>query len=154
MANLYIAIISFVGNELRTITADELEAEKTERPQGHNDQDPQHEVQDPYACRQWNLHVQNKLLEALAMGLPCVTSTAAFRGTAIVAGEGIFASDEPGEFARRVIDLLQASTLRAEMARRARAAAEANYRWDAQLSGLDRIIAEVSQPLPRMTSVY
>ena len=98
--------------------------------------------------------VQNKLLEALAMGLPCVTSTAAFRGTAIVEGEGIFASDEPGEFARRVIDLLQACTLRAEMARRARAAAEANYRWDAQLSGLDRIIAEVSQPLPRMTSVY
>jgi glycosyltransferase involved in cell wall biosynthesis len=87
--------------------------------------------------------VQNKLLEALAMGLPCVASTAAFRGTELAEGEGIFTSDDPAEFARRVVQLLQDSTSRAEMARRARAAAEVNYRWEAQLSGLDAVIAAV-----------
>jgi sugar transferase (PEP-CTERM/EpsH1 system associated) len=91
--------------------------------------------------------VQNKLLEALAMGLPCVASTTARRGTELADGAGILAADDPAEFARHVVDLLQDDARRAEMARRARAAAEANYRWEAQLSRLDQIVAAaVSQP--------
>ncbi|HJY48904.1 MAG TPA: TIGR03087 family PEP-CTERM/XrtA system glycosyltransferase [Stellaceae bacterium] len=85
--------------------------------------------------------VQNKLLEALAMGLPCVASTAAWSGTAVADGQGILATDEPREFARHVIDLLGDSNGRAEMARRARAAAVANYRWEVQLACLDQVIA-------------
>ena len=87
--------------------------------------------------------VQNKLLEALAMGLPCVASTAAWSGTAVADGQGILATDEPREFARHVIDLLGDSDGRAEMARRARAAAVANYRWEVQLACLDQVIAAV-----------
>ena len=91
--------------------------------------------------------VQNKLLEALAMGLPCVASTAARRGTVVADGEGMLAADEPMEFARHVADLLRDGARRAEMSRRARAAAEANYRWDVQLARLDEVIAAaVSQP--------
>jgi hypothetical protein len=56
--------------------------------------------------------------------------------------------------ARHVIDLLADSDGRAEMARRARAVAEANYRWEAQLACLDQVIAAVSdhcgQQLPRI----
>jgi sugar transferase (PEP-CTERM/EpsH1 system associated) len=85
--------------------------------------------------------VQNKLLEALAMGLPCVASTAAWSGTVVADGQGILATDEPREFARHVIDLLGDSDGRAEMARRARAAAVANYRWEVQLACLDQVIA-------------
>ena len=88
--------------------------------------------------------VQNKLLEALAMGLPCVASTAAWSGTVVADGEGIRATDEPMEFARHVVDLLRDGGRRAEMARRARAAAEANYRWEAQMACLDQVIAAVS----------
>jgi glycosyltransferase involved in cell wall biosynthesis len=55
------------------------------------------------------------------------------------------------EFARHVVDLLWDSTRRAEMARRARAAAEANYRWEDQLARLDQVIAAaVSRPLPAL----
>ncbi len=91
--------------------------------------------------------VQNKLLEALAMGLPCVASTAAWRGTVVADGEGILAADDPGDFARHLVELLQDGTRRAKMARRARAAAEANYPWEAQLARLDEVIAAVvSQP--------
>lgn len=85
--------------------------------------------------------VQNKLLEALAMGLPCVASTAACRGTAGPAVEGILATDDPQEFARHLVNLLTDSNGRAVMACRARAAAEANYRWETQLSRLDQVIA-------------
>ncbi len=93
--------------------------------------------------------VQNKLLEALAMGLPCVASKAARSGTVVADGQGILATDEPIEFARYVIDLLRDGGRRAEMARRARAVAEANYRWELQLAPLDQVIAAaVSRPLP------
>ena len=67
--------------------------------------------------------------------------------------EGILVSDDPGEFARHVVDLLQDSTRRAEMARRARVAAEANYRWEAQLARFDQVIAAVLQPLPQRNPV-
>jgi sugar transferase (PEP-CTERM/EpsH1 system associated) len=97
--------------------------------------------------------VQNKLLEALAMGLPCVASMAAWRGTVVAEEEGILVSDDPGEFARHVIDLLRDGARRTEMARRARAAAEANYRWETQLARFDQVIAAVLQPLPRMNPV-
>jgi sugar transferase (PEP-CTERM/EpsH1 system associated) len=91
--------------------------------------------------------VQNKLLEALAMGLPCVASMAAWSGTVIADGDGMLATDEPMEFARHVAGLLQDRTRRAEMSRKARAAAEANYRWEVQLARLDEVIAAaVSQP--------
>lgn len=84
--------------------------------------------------------IQNKLLEALAMGLPCVASTAAWRGTALAHGDGIMASDAAEEFAGHVARLLRDGAFRAQMAAKARAAVEAHYRWETQLAPLDRII--------------
>jgi sugar transferase (PEP-CTERM/EpsH1 system associated) len=98
--------------------------------------------------------VQNKVLEALAMGLPCVTSIAAWSGTLIPEGEGILATDNPGEFAQHVVRLLRDPSWRAEMGRKARAAAEANYQWETQMSHLDQVItAAVSQSAPNIASV-
>lgn len=88
--------------------------------------------------------IQNKLLEALAMGLPCVASTAAWSGTVVPQGEEILTADEPKEFADHVVRLLREGDFRAAMAREARATAEANYRWEAQLATLDRVIADLS----------
>ena len=85
------------------------------------------------------------------MGLPCVASVATRSGTVIPNGEGILATDDPKEFAGHVVRLLQDSNWRTEMARRARAAAEANYRWEAQMAGLDEIVGTVAQP-PRAVS--
>jgi sugar transferase (PEP-CTERM/EpsH1 system associated) len=88
--------------------------------------------------------VQNKVLEALAMGLPCVASTAAWSGTVVPHGEGILAADNPRDFAAHVIGLLRDGNWREEMERKARAVAEANYRWEAQMARLDQVIATVS----------
>ncbi len=90
--------------------------------------------------------VQNKVLEALAMGLPCVASTPAWRGTAVPAGAGILIADDPGQFADLVVQLLQTRALRDDLAAKARAAAEAHFRWEAQLETLDRVIAAVTSP--------
>ena len=99
--------------------------------------------------------LQNKLLEALSMGLPCVTSTAAWSGTAIPNGEGIVATDDPQQFAAHVINLLQDANWRAEMGRRARAITEAKYKWEAQMARLDQVIAAaVSQPQTGSASAW
>jgi sugar transferase (PEP-CTERM/EpsH1 system associated) len=88
--------------------------------------------------------IQNKLLEAMAMGLPCVASTTAANGTVVANGAGILAADEPREFAEHVLHLLREEKFRSDMARRARAAAEAHYRWDVQMASLDQVIAGLS----------
>jgi polysaccharide biosynthesis protein PslH len=88
--------------------------------------------------------VQNKVLEALAMGLPCIASTAAWRGTAIPAGAGLLVADKAEEFAALVVRLLRDAAFRAELAQKARAAAEVRYRWADQLAALDRVIAAVT----------
>src|ERR1700737_2877362 len=69
--------------------------------------------------------IQNKLLEAMAMGLPCVASATAASGTVVAEGGGILAADEPEEFAEHVLHLLREEKFRCDMARKARAAAEA-----------------------------
>jgi len=89
--------------------------------------------------------IQNKLLEGLAMGLPCIASTAAWSGTAVANGEGLLVADEPQEFAGHVVRLLREPDFRTAMACKARAAVEANYRWATQLAALDRVIAAVSR---------
>jgi len=94
--------------------------------------------------------IQNKLLEALAMGLPCVASQTAARGTVVQDGEGILAADDPEVFAEHVVRLLRDGAFRAAMASKARATAEANYRWEAQLTRLDQVIASVS-PRPGLS---
>ena len=93
--------------------------------------------------------VQNKVLEALAMGLPCVASTAAWTGTLIPTGTGILVSDERWEFAAHIVRLLRDPALRAEMAVKARGAAVIKYRWEEQLAALDQVIAAVTPWPPR-----
>jgi polysaccharide biosynthesis protein PslH len=88
--------------------------------------------------------VQNKLLEALAMGLPCVASKAAWNGTVVPEGAGILVTDDCKEFAEQVVRLLRDRPLRLEMAGKARAVVETKYPWDRQMAALDRVIAEVT----------
>jgi sugar transferase (PEP-CTERM/EpsH1 system associated) len=97
--------------------------------------------------------VQNKPLEALAMGLPCVASGVAWRGTAMPKGAGILVSDDAAEFAEHVTRLLQVATFRMAMAGKARAAVETMYRWETQLAALDSVVAAATEwPRKRWTS--
>ncbi len=88
--------------------------------------------------------IQNKVLEAMAMGLPVVTTQAVWRASAIPAGDGIVAADTAEAFAAQVVRLLRDPSHRAAMAHRARLAVESGHSWDAQLTALDRVIAAVA----------
>jgi sugar transferase (PEP-CTERM/EpsH1 system associated) len=87
--------------------------------------------------------IQNKLLEAMSMGLPCVSTTAAWTGVEASGDTGVFVADDPAEFAARVISLLKDADLRARMSRAARGVVEQHYSWPAQLAKLDAILERV-----------
>ena len=58
------------------------------------------------APMQSSIGLQNKLLEAMAMGIPCVTSTLANNALGAKAGEEILTADTPEEYVAHIIKLL------------------------------------------------
>jgi glycosyltransferase involved in cell wall biosynthesis len=90
--------------------------------------------------------IQNKLMEAMAMGLPTVACSAAFAGIEAVQGKDLFVADTASEFAAATVRLLRDADLRLRTGQAARACVEANYRWEHQLARLDRILDAVTSP--------
>lgn len=77
--------------------------------------------------------VQNKILEAMAMGKPCVVSSNAGQGIDAVDGRDVVIADDP---ANAVIALLQDRARAASIGAAARARVVESYGWDAQLAPL------------------
>ena len=59
------------------------------------------------APMQISIGLQNKLLEAMAMQIPCITSTLANNALGAKPNEQILVADTPEQYARHIIDLLQ-----------------------------------------------
>ncbi|MGH7681893.1 MAG: glycosyltransferase, partial [Candidatus Eiseniibacteriota bacterium] len=74
--------------------------------------------------------VQNKVLEAMASGLPVVGTSIAFQSLAAGPDEGIRAADTPDGLAGEVVTLLGSSERRQELGRRARSYVERHHRWE------------------------
>lgn len=87
--------------------------------------------------------IQNKLMEAMATGLPTVTCTASFNGIDATPGVDIEVADTAEAFASVTVRLLQDAQRRQTMGAAARACMERNYRWEHQLARLDAVIASV-----------
>lgn len=89
--------------------------------------------------------VQNKVLQAMAMGLPVVASPAAHRGLEAKPGEHLHVEDEPSAFATQVVRLLRAPAEREAMARKARAFVEVHHAWATSCGRLERILQSVAR---------
>ncbi|MFT5198492.1 MAG: sugar transferase (PEP-CTERM/EpsH1 system associated) [Planctomycetota bacterium] len=87
--------------------------------------------------------IQNKVLEALSMGLPVVGSTSATQGVQGKPGEHYWVTDDPAEHARMVIDLIENPDKASELGRVGRKFVEDNYDWEVTLKPLDDIIGGV-----------
>jgi hypothetical protein len=88
--------------------------------------------------------VQNKILEAMAMGVPVVTNSLGFKGVSATAGVEILVEDDPYNFAQQVVKLMNDSVWRREASRNARSAVVERYNWNNNLSGINNILAEVA----------
>src|SRR6185436_5286986 len=84
--------------------------------------------------------LQNKVLEAMAMGVPVVASPAAHQGISAVAGRDLLVGADPAGFAQAVVTLLRDPGGRERMARAGRAAVEENHCWDRLLDRLETLV--------------
>lgn len=85
--------------------------------------------------------IQNKVLEALAMGLPVVGTASATQGVEGQNGRDYWVADEPARFASAVIDLLKSPRQANELGLRGRRFVEQNYDWEVVFRPLDELLA-------------
>jgi glycosyltransferase involved in cell wall biosynthesis len=85
--------------------------------------------------------IQNKVLEALAMGLPLVGTTCATQGTEGTPGEHFLVEDTAEGEVEAVVRLLTDRSRAAELARAGRGFVEKHYDWEVVLGVLDEIVA-------------
>jgi len=86
--------------------------------------------------------IQNKVLEAMAMGVPVVGTSLAFQGLGISPQDGIRQMDDPDQFAQAVITLLKDHQEQRSCVRRARQYVERHHQWNDQGTQLDHLICE------------
>lgn len=84
-----------------------------------------------------------KILEAMALGTPVVSTSKGAEGLAVTHGADILVADEPEEFAGAVLRVLKDGSLRADLAARGRRLVEERYGWDRIGEGLERFLCHV-----------
>lgn len=84
---------------------------------------------------------QNKVLEAMAMGLPVVTTSIGQEGIGAVRNKEIFVEDEAKGFARKVLELLSDSSLSANVSKNARNFIENKFNWEDSIRGLEKLLS-------------
>jgi len=87
--------------------------------------------------------VRVKLLEAFAAGIPVVSTSVGAEGLAQCDGEFCALADDPGEFARKVVEILNAPDQARAMTERARQEVESNWDMPVLTERLERSYREV-----------
>ncbi len=85
---------------------------------------------------------QNKILEAMAIGVPCVTTDLVNNAIGARAGEELLVAESPAQFARCTLELLSSSTRREKMADAALAMVRDRFSWSAVGKHLAQILED------------
>jgi len=83
-----------------------------------------------------------KVLEALAMGTPVVTTTAGNNGINAVSGEHLYVADSPEDFANKVVALLRGECWQ-ELFENGRRFVVEHFSWDKSATKLERVLEEL-----------
>ena len=87
--------------------------------------------------------VQNKILEAMAMGVPVVGTSETFKGIAASEQDGVRIAGDPLSFARQVTAFLQNAASSHEAGLQARRYVERHHRWEDLGAKLAAVLEEV-----------
>ena len=87
-----------------------------------------------------------KILEALATGLPVVSTTVGAEGLALRHAHELILADEPVPMAEAVAEVLKNPVAAAEIAERGRQVVLANYDWDVLADKLEEVWNKCLQP--------
>jgi len=87
---------------------------------------------------------QNKVLEAMAMGIPVVCSNIGFAGLGIESGQGAIMQTDATLFADTVVDLLCSATLREKVGKEGMRIIKSKFDWDIVAATLEKYLKEVA----------
>ncbi|ARU56170.1 glycosyltransferase [Oleiphilus messinensis] len=88
---------------------------------------------------------QNKILEAMAMGVPVVCSSLASGGIDAVANEHFLVADTPEEYAANLVKLMQDTNERSRLAESGRQRVLDNHNWPASMEKMRSIVETTAQ---------
>jgi glycosyltransferase involved in cell wall biosynthesis len=83
--------------------------------------------------------IQNKVLEAMAMGKPVVASSKSCQALSVVDGEHLLMADQPEEFAEAVVRVIRDDDLARRLGRNGRGYVEQNHYWDEKARELEEV---------------
>lgn len=86
-----------------------------------------------------------KILEAMALGTPVVSTTKGAEGLEATPGEDILIADEPTAFANAILRLLDDAALRTKLAANGQGLVLERYGWDQIAGKLDQLLHQVVQ---------
>ena len=84
--------------------------------------------------------LQNKLLEAMAMNIPCITSPLANQALKAREGEEILVADTPESYAEKILSLLQDPALAGQIAANGYRFVHRNYSWAKETRKIEDLI--------------
>jgi glycosyltransferase involved in cell wall biosynthesis len=80
--------------------------------------------------------IQNKVLEAMAMGRAVIGSGPALEGLDVAPGVNVLRADAVHEWVRHIADVISDAELRKRLGESARRCVEEKYDWDARMAPL------------------
>jgi glycosyltransferase involved in cell wall biosynthesis len=86
-----------------------------------------------------------KVLDALALGVPVISTTIGCEGIAVTHGRDVLIADEPADFARAVVDLVNDGDLQQRLSLAGRALMVERYAWPVIHDQIVRVLS-VSEP--------
>ncbi|MBR6049438.1 MAG: glycosyltransferase [Bacteroidales bacterium] len=87
--------------------------------------------------------LQNKLLEAMAIGLPCVTTSIANAALGAVHGQQLLLGDTAQDLADSIVTLLTDDALCHRIADQGHSFVTDHYNWDSAVQRLENVLAQV-----------
>jgi sugar transferase (PEP-CTERM/EpsH1 system associated) len=97
----------------------------------------------------YSVGIQNKVLEAMALGTPVVVDAQAASSLNAQSGRDLLVASTPQEFAAATLRLLDDAELRAAMGRSGRAYVEAHHNWHEMAQRISAVYQQVSASYDR-----
>lgn len=86
--------------------------------------------------------LQNKLLEAMAMQIPCITSTLANNALNAEPNKSVLIGENPNDYANHIVQLLENKDLYQKIANNGFQFVKQNYTWQGSTSILEKLITK------------
>ena len=84
-----------------------------------------------------------KILEAMALGTPVVSTSKGADGLEITHGQDILIANDPGDFAQTLVQLLGDENLRAKLSANGRRLVEEKYSWETCVHQLEQLLCRI-----------